>query len=292
MTLCRSEVNKIPSAGLNKLGQGFTPSDVKPSFVDDWMEIINQSSYKKSIRDRVADRPKSYTREWARKSIGQHILRRNRLRNALGLIYPPIRGNEWSLPRWYLNSHQPDKVLEIYKILHHPYWMTTLLNSQVPVKIIHNIRKPYGYLASWYRRYLNSNSPEDVRDTNINILSRVREEDDHWSNRLENLEAMDILETEMLLWIHSNETIYLQGKDKENYLLTYYEDVDKDGKRFSKELYDFVGLDWTPEIGNEVVNMENKLFKKSARINDDIDNKINQVIDRYLPESCMSEFWE
>jgi len=205
------------------------------------------------------------------------------------VAYPPIRGQEWSLPAWYLESDFVDEVLYVHKILENPYWMKALLDSLHPAKIVHNLRRPKEYLASWYRRYVPRRGEEYVNAVNKRILSSVSERENYWRGRWNDLQSMNVLETEMLIWLHINETIYVHGRDKTNYMTVLYHEVESNCTSASRTLYDFAGLKWDHEIGTEAGFMENTLFRKMAPVDPAVAESISRAVDRFLPESALSE---
>lgn len=265
------------------------PSQQGESFLVDWAHAVSSSELKQGDRDRVAERPKVFVRDRLRKPVGQRIFRRNRLRRLLGLVYPTIGGNEWRLPSWYLRKDGVAEVLHVYKILQNPYWIRALLTSDYPVRIVHNIRRPEEYLASWHRRYLAANPEEDVNALNKRILTAVSEQDEHWRSRWGELQDMDVIQTEMLLWMYTNETIYIHGRDKANYMTMLYHEVDEDGVRASQSLYEFAGLEWNPGIGAAATRMENKLFAKKAPLDPAVAEKISTVVEETLAQSLLRE---
>lgn len=278
-TLARNEPNEIPGCALATLRPGMFPSQQGDSFLKEWADAVDASYLSQGARDRIAAQPKQFVRERLRKSIGQSVFRRNRLRNLIGLTYPTLRGNEWRLPRWYLDGDRLVDVLHVYKILQNPYWISALLESDYPVKVVHNVRRPEKYLASWYRRYLATQSEEEVNACNKEILSAVAEEDEYWRGRWDDLQSMDVIQTEMLIWLYTNETIYVHGKDKPNYMLVFYHEVDDDCALVSKALYDFAGLEWNADIASAANRMENKLFKKKAPLDPKVADAIARVVD-------------
>jgi len=279
VTLARNEPNEIVDSTFGALRPGMFPSQAGDSFLKHWAQAVKVSELKQGNRDRVAARPKDFVRDGLRKSVGQSILRRNRLRNAIGLAYPTIRGNEWRLPRWYLKGDRPGDVLHVYKILQNPYWIKALLESDYPVRVVHNIRRPEKYLASWYRRYLATESEEGVNACNKEILSAVAEQDEYWRDRWGDLQCMDVIQTEMLIWLYTNETIYVHGRDKPNYKVVFYQEVEDDCVRVSRALYEFAGLQWDTEIGAAANLMENKLFTKKAPLDQKVAETISRVVD-------------
>jgi hypothetical protein len=279
VTLARNEPNEIVGSAFAALRPGMFPSQAGDSFLKDWAQAVTVSELKQGNRDRVAARPKHFVRDGLRRSIGQSILRRNRLRNRIGLAYPTIRGNEWRLPPWYLKGNRQGDILHVYKILQNPYWMKALLESDYSVKVVHNIRRPEEYLASWYRRYLATKSEEEVNACNKEILSAVAEQDEHWRGRWGDLQSMDVIQTEMLIWLYTNETIYIHGRDKPNYMVVFYHEVEDDCVRASRALYDFAGLQWDTGVGAAANLMENKLFTKKAPLDQEVAEKIARVVD-------------
>jgi len=265
------------------------PSQQGESFLDEWAHAVAVSELKHGDRDRVAEQPKGFVRDSLRKPIGQRILRRSRLRKLLGRAYPTISGNEWSLPSWYLRGDGLDEVLHVYKVLQNPYWMRALLESDYPVRIVHNVRRPEEYLASWHRRYLAVNRGEDVNALNKKILTAVSEQDGHWRGRWSDLQSMDVIHTEMLIWLYTNETIYIHGKGKANYMTTLYHEVDEDCALASRALYDFAGLEWDAAVGAAATRMENKLFAKKGPLDPAVAEAISRAVESTLAQSVLLE---
>lgn len=292
-THCRNEANVVQSGVLAKLGSGLTPDDVSKDFPNDWKIATNKIRLKLSYRDRIANQPKAFLKEWARISFGAQLFRRNKLRNFVGLLYPSISGEEWLLPSWYLNNIEDNYPLHVYKILGQPYWLKALLASELDLKIIHNLRNPHHYMASWYNRYLKgyNHKPEAVRQLNTEILTKVKRQDDYWAKRIPNPRKMNLFESELMLWVYSNETILNSGKGNNNYTYVTYEEIDNSAVETAERICEFLGLELDSEFSGKVHNMKNTLFKKTKRLKHGELAEIDLAIRKFLPNSPLAKLW-
>ncbi|MCA9212529.1 MAG: sulfotransferase domain-containing protein [Planctomycetales bacterium] len=289
-TLARNEADQVDGSPFSTLPRGNLPLPDSDQFVDDWQNAIDSSVLCQSVRDRIAEHPKVYIKEPLRKLIGRQFFRRNRVRSAIGSVFS-IGGDEWRLPGWYLNKACVDQIVNVYKLNSCASWMRALFDANVPAKIIHNLREPHQFMASWYHRYFESQESDRVARENKVILTAAAQRDSFWADRCGDIASMSTIESQVMLWTYINESIHLAGRGKPNYRTVTYQQIDDASMQVSKDLYAFVGLEWTEDIGERVARMDNKLFKKRSELSSDAEREVDDALAKYLPQSALAQLF-
>lgn len=256
-----------------------------------WDEVVAEASMSLGPRDHVMPRHKRYVRTWAKWSGADLLMRKHRLRRGLSLILPSIRGDEWRLPGWLVDQAYLAASVPIFKINNAPGWGVWALRHRPEARIVHLVRHPSGFLNSWVKRYLNANDSQQVLQANRARLQSVANVDATWGRLFGDIEAMPLEETELWYWRYANESLYVEGKGRESYLMIPFEQLAHEPLESAKQAFGFCGLTWSDQIERHVVEMSRRSPQIAKAWQSHLSAEQIAIVERVLDGSPLAEAW-
>ena len=258
LTHCRVSPGFTPNSPYHNLP---TPQDHindMPLMAKRWDEFIQWTNARIGERDHQIETPKRfvYNFSWVT-GLATHYSR-PKVRKALQIFHPDLGKNEWKLPWWVGNQRKLEETCTVVK-LDSPtvsWIMRWVLENDQDSPIIHLVRHPGGFLNSGISRFFSKISEAELASEYSiykNFLETVKSLNSQWSEMLGNVDGKDLLEIVLWYWRYTNETLYLAGKSRSNYLQVIYEDLARDPLSKSKEIYEFCGVSWDQSVENFVL---------------------------------------
>jgi len=293
-THCRNEPNELDASPLFQLPSPFVQHPLGDSFPQEWEQAVESTSLRMGDRDRIAIHPKSHIYEPVRRLGGALVLGKRRVRRLLSAVFPSLGQSEWSIPWWFANPNALKQATTILKLNSTPAWAEWVLLNRPAVIVIHIVRHPGGFLNSWEKRCVAGLGldPVNVKKDNDERLRKIAQSDPQWAEILEDIDAMSIEESELWYWRYVNETIYLAGHERPNYIQLIYEDLVANPLQVMKRIYEKCNLPWTTEIEQEISNSASQSQSIATAWPKKLKSKQVELVRRILKSSFMAQWWE
>lgn len=261
-TLCRNEANRIAGAALNALPLDFENTRAESWSLEAWRTALQISAVCHGARDRSRRDYKSYYASAPGRMICEHALPRQKLRRALkttGLL-PQV--NEWRVD-WAF-ARQPEQLpqLPVLKILTQPHWILRTHDADPGQHVIHMIRAPQGFVASWLNRYVAPRGSEKVFADNLATLDVILEALGGRLHSGRTFSEAALIESELWRWRYMNETVFSALSGSDRYKLWHYEDALNAPAQKGAEAMGWLGLEIDEATQTRMSQMENTLFAK------------------------------
>jgi hypothetical protein len=283
-THCRCEPNAIDGSRFAAL----PPREVlrpgnDPAIGPLWDHAVEAAAQCIGSRDHLPSPPKHHHWPLARQLRLCRILKHGKLRRALSIASPSLRGAEWPLP-WWLGSRQTlAQASLVLKIGPAAGWVPWLLRHRPATRIVNIIRHPAGFLNSYNGRWLaNADRKKHALRLNRARLHSIARFDRHWADRTDQIERMSAVEAKLWYWRYLYETIDAAGRDNRQYLLVRDEDLVADPVGTSKRLYQFAGLDWCDSAQTYLEQIAKHWQRRTAPWHELLDDEQTEVVERVL----------
>ena len=280
ITACRNEPDEINGGRLSGFGfQLFNDQLQKPDIVELHRELI-AAGYIRSDRDRFNRSEKQFLTPIGKSLLP--VMARRKLRtlaHTTGLMRNPL---EWKLPQVAINDNP---ILPIVKLNARPIWAEQVAKIEPGLRIVHNIRQPWKFLNSWYNRFILNQDTLAASFTehfaDVPLLLEYYGRNDSARLREGNLE--NIVEVELWRWRYVNERLMKFDTENARYLRVTYEDIDANPVSAAHQVYEFLDLDLSPKVEEDIANLKNTLFAKPHK------NKLDTILVSKLMTSVLAE---
>jgi hypothetical protein len=299
-TFCRNEPNAVSGSPCGQLAPLWRVEPQMQDMDQLWDDIAAQMGRRMGERDHRLKHPKQYVHPLSRQLGIASFPARPKIRAALQTIAPGLRGGEWDLPWWVGDQSKLAAALAVFKINRASRIATWLLRNRPQVPVIHIIRHPGGRLNSWVNRFLSDRDKADIDHRNKTRLREVLVLAPEWQPLFKDIENMSIAESETWFWRYVTETIHRAGEGLSQYKCVVYEDLAADPLGVAREIYDFCGLPFTPEVEKIIVgglgkSVWGKLDGTPKSVAQAWRHKLTpdelMVLDQVLKGSLMEQWW-
>lgn len=289
-THCRNEPDEIPGNAFEALPSPFVPVADPSSFAPKWSNAVVEAAAQMGDRDRAPVVSKSHLASWVQRFGLVEKLARPRVRSMLALARPAWRGAEWPMPGLH---GAPLAVLKCNQV---PGWARFVLEHDAARgRVVQIVRHPGGFLRSWHQRYLAESDAAQVRRANIARLEQVARADPAFAILMGDPAICDLDELELWYWRYSVELIEAAGQAslsaQNAYRRLLFEELALDPLGGTRELYGWLGLDWTPDIEQSVAALSRGSAGIAKRAIEGLSAAERDTIDRVLSGSVMEHWW-
>ena len=289
-TFVRNEPEGIEGSPLAALVGDNLSVPTLPSFGEAWDRAVEGACSVIGVRDHLIRVQKFYLYEPVRRFGGMRFASSLRLRRFLAQLLPRYRAEEWRIPWWLGSAERQRDALGVLKV-NHPGWVRWALSNRAEVPVLHIVRHPGGFLNSWINRYLKLNDREQVRRANADRLKRIAAADATWSNRFGDIDAMSVEESELWYWLISAETIYLSGREYEQFHQFIYEEVAREVVDNARRAYGACGLEWTDAVEKAVLRGAEDSKAIADKWRQRLTSTQMALVDRILGQTAIASWW-
>lgn len=282
-THCRNEPNLLD----NPLGRLFPDGGHYDRRAIDDAELdaaLHETCMSHGSYDRLNRTDKSYIPSEGLARIGLAVLRKQKVKRAIGLIDRDYRENEWPCKPPLFDRATLETSHHVLKMISIPRALVRMHDTFPKTRIVHVIRNPADYVASWHHRYvkLHPGGEEAVFRDSMPLVRMAwdtfgRPERDFPFTR------RNLLASELWIWRRANEIVYTALKGSDRYLMLNFEDVMQDRRAAAETLFAFSGLDMTAPAHARAESLKNKLFKprnrKKSAFEDDMDSALSEILE-------------
>lgn len=293
-THCRCEPNALEGSRFDALPsrEVLHPGNNEAMALQ-WDQAVEAAARCIGIRDHLPSPPKRYQWSVARQLRLYRLLKHAKLRRALSIAMPSLRGAEWPLPRWLGSRQALAQAALVLKIGPAAGWVPWLLEYRPQARIINIVRHPGGFLNSYIGRWLtNADRKKNAPRLNRARLHCVARFDRQWARRLDQIDRMSAVEAELWYWRYVYKTIHAAGRDNPQYLLVRDEDLVADPVGTAKRLYQFAGLDWCDSAQTYLEQIAEHWQTRTAPWQELLDDEHAEIVKRVLAGSALQSWWE
>lgn len=282
ITSCRNEANEVCGSEFYGIGGELFPAELEECHIRKLQEAISRSNLRRSRRDRLTLREKSYANILARQfSV---LTSKSKIRRGLRLARIISNEHEWDLPPWTLNKDISYTAVPVLKLNSCPAWATGLVNTDRNCYIVHNIRDPFDYLQSWYNRFIINRAGFRSFQSNFSDIPKILEyfdRDD--AERLKEPTLENLVEVEIWRWRYVNELLF-SASSSERYMQIHYSDVENRPVEEAAKMFCFLSIPFGSAERLRVGSLKNKLFQNphASKLEKGLCEKL---LDRVLEES-------
>jgi hypothetical protein len=245
-THCRNEPDRIPGGAFDEIGRDLSfPSERR--LEEHWDRVVMRTA----LRFGPDDPRTNVRKDWTRPIgylLGMRVLRRSTSGPYLNGKGARSARAERPLPRSLASKSGLAGAFHVIKVNAACGLGDWLLRNRPAAHLLHIVRHPGGYLASWRNRFLASRDEPTVH-------SRVRD-------RLEALIGVEpdlgaiigdpatatLAEAELWFWRYCNEKLMKSGEGRKKYARVKFEDLALDPVEVGKRTFEHCGLDWSDGV--------------------------------------------
>ena len=303
-THCRNEPQEIPTSPYHQLPAPPLDGDAFQKMAVKWDAFVAWTAYRMGERDLKIENPKDHIHPWAQKTGLAYLPVRPKVQQQFRPLVPALQRGEWQMPIWIGSPERLRQATAVLKVNDLKAWTAEWIFQHRPqVPVVHITRHLGGQLNSGIKRFFTHLSPEQkVREQRLHqeILQLATKLHPEWSEKLGDIEAMDLIEAVAWVWRYNNEMIYLRGQQATNYLPIVYEDLAQDPLHYARKMYDLCQLPWTPEVERIIsqgldTSVWGKLEKSASSVADAWKQKLapeyQELTHEVLDGSLMQTWW-
>jgi hypothetical protein len=288
-TICRSEPRGRPGAVFNRLPEGRMPRDLGPDFLPLWSAVIAEAATRNGTLDHFRSSHKTWFRHPILARLFQPVFGSVRARRFLGKVWPAYAGQEWPVPALYASRDRLARAVPVFKLTCVAAWIGNAIDAEPRMRIVHNIRNPKGFLASWYNRFAlrAEGGPEALLARNRQTLAPILA---HYAADWPHGEAYAVpalLDSELWRWRFFNEAVLAFADRPAQYMTVFYDDVMDDRVAVASRVMAFCGLEPDAATRSRVAGLERTLFTAPHRESLD-PGVLDAAVGRVLPGSAMA----
>ena len=250
---------------------------------------IEAARYRNDERDHMPVHHKDFYRFGPASFAVERVLWSQRARKQLSHVTRAYQGLGWQKPTWHLDKKRLEDSLLVIKGAE-AGWLAVSHEAHKEQLVVHTLRNPKGYLASWYNRYVQHYTSGDLTELIASILGKLPN-DVPVKARLGDAPSSpsieDVLEAEVWHWRLRNEALFA-FHTSERYLLSRYEDVDQDPAGETRRILTFLGLPEQREVMEVMTSGKKKLFNAPHKIKLDPE-MISAVTEKALEGSPLAD---
>jgi hypothetical protein len=293
LTHCRNEPDQLDCSVLRTLSSKSVYTTASNQALDaGWDNAVALASQCFGIRDGRVDCRKEHVYELIRRLGGCRIICSSRIRSFLSILGVQKIEEERRFPWWLGPESKLLAAVPVVKINQMPGWAAWVSNQRPEVRIIHIIRHPGGYLASWKARYLKLNDREAVGAVNRQRLEAVLQADPSWHDIWGDCTSMTAEESELWYWRYAAETIHAAGRGKENYRLVVYEELASRPLETMNSIYEFCGLPWSSEQESMIGHTTRDSQEIATAWHQKLSPEDHQIVSRILTGTNLQSLWK
>ncbi len=261
-TFCRNEANAVAGSALAPLLPGFFPSG-DPAFAARWREAFAAACGELSVRDRITGARKTWVNP-IRGTLSASVLRRDKLRRALGVVAPPAQ--VWpAATLGYADAARLREAYPVFKILLCSGWILDAFEREPGMRVILNIRAPKAFLLSWRHRYVGVHAPaETAFGQNMQGMKKILAHFGRDDAALSGYSEAALLRSELWRWRYINEALFAPFAGRERFTTVTYERYDADPSGEARRLFAFAGLGLDVATEKRIAALRNSLFPDKA----------------------------
>jgi hypothetical protein len=295
-THCRNEP-EYDSSPLRTKITAYHFQEVDRRMAAHWDEVVRWMSCRWATKDRhhpQAAHKDFYRPLWARLGITKFLIEKNRTRRALSVLYPPFRGEEFTLPSGLLSPGWLEETTQVFKV-------NTSLERQIPwilkhrpeVKHLFLIRHPLGFAQSILRRLYTPGSEEMYHDRNRKSIRTGLE----FARKLGfdlpdvDVDSLSLYESLIWHWLMFNEITYRACLNHPSVLTIVYEALLAEPDRYLKLAFDHCGLEWTPQIDQSIRDTYQSSAHLALSYRDAIDKSQQEITQQILNQAMIRDLW-
>ncbi|SFI48549.1 sulfotransferase domain-containing protein [Albimonas pacifica] len=289
-TVCRSETEEMTGGDFAELpGATRFEEPLGEGFEGRWTRAVARARRRQSARDRIDAMDKTYYagRPMAR-PVQRLLASRTIRRKVLGRVAPRLREREWDRPMFCTDAAALDAALLVLKI-RPPAWLLRTHAGDPDQLVLHQIREPRAYLNSWYNRWVVQGSGgEQVFRESMVLVPHLLADFGEDPARFAEYSEERLVESQMWIWRHLNETLHLGLRDSPRYRVVNYDAFDRAPVEEMEALLGFCGLPAPAPVLEKVGAMRNTLFgaHKGGRLDPEL---CERVIARVLDGSPLPD---
>ena len=208
----------------------------------------------------------------------------------LNLRLPRIP-DEIPYPSWLGSRSKLLAAVPVLKMNQIPGWAGWAVTNRPEARVLHIVRHPGGFLASWKARYLIANDREAVTAANRERLETVLKSDPRWAELWGDHTSMAVEESELWYWRYAAESIDAAGNSQANYRLVLYDELAARPAELTKEIYSFCGLSWTHKQDRLISALTRDSQDIASAWQDKLSPGDRQLVSKVLDGSVLKSWW-
>ncbi len=289
-TVCRSETEEMAGGDFAALpGATRFEAPLGEDFEARWSRAVARARRRQSERDRIGALNKTYYAGRPLARPVQGVLASRTLRSrVLGRVIPGLKAAEWDRPMFCTDAAALEASLLVLKI-RPPAWLLRTHGGDPGQRVLHQIREPRSYLNSWYNRWVVQGAGgEQVFRESMRVVPHLLADFGEDPARFAEYSEERLVESQLWIWRHLNETLHLGLRDSPRYRVVTYDAFDRAPAETMEELLAFCGLPAPAPVLEKVGAMRNTLFgaHRGGKLDPELcDRLIARVLDGSpLPE--------
>lgn len=292
-THCRNEVNAFEASPFWRLPSPTVWDEANRAGLEaTWDEAVRWAHARMGERDPRTTSPKQHYNEVWRELGLLSLVQRERSRRLLGTLLPSLRQQEWLPPRILADRAKLAGATPVLKFSQLPGWLPWILHSRPEAHVIHIVRHPGGFLASWMSRFLAQHDRAETTEANRARLREVVRADARWAARFGDIDPMSAEEAELWYWAYCTETIHKSGADAARYELVIYEEVLADPVGVMRPIFGRAGVEWNGEIEQRVLETATMPAGSGRSWREKLDAGRLEIVERVLASTPYAGWWE
>jgi hypothetical protein len=251
-THCRNEPYNnqgSPFALLRSSPRAWALAPGDPAVLErEWDPAVAWTAARTGDRDARPTPPKHHFRPLGARLGLLRLLSSRRLRRIAAAISSDGQSDEWRTPRLFVRGEGLESSLLVMKFNQAPSLARWVLERRPRVKVIHLVRHPAAYLASWRARVLPRCDPGVMITANRDRLRAIADRDESWAARFGPVDGLSAEALELLFWLYDTVSIREAGVARPQYERVFDEDVAITPVAVAKRLYAACGLPWREPV--------------------------------------------
>lgn len=262
-----------------------------------WDDAVRWMSNRWATKDRHHPRGASkafYRPLWASLGLPKFLIEKNRTRRAIGLLYPPFRQEEFTLPGWILTPGWLERTTQVFKVNRATeYQVPWILENRPGIKHLFLVRHPLGFAQSIFRRFYTPENEQHYHRLNLETIRTGLDFAETLGLELPDVDvdSLDMFESTIWHWYVFNEITYQVCQNHPSVLTIVFEALLADPATHIQAAYEHCDLDWTPEIEAAV----RETYKSSAHLalsfRESLDEEQQRLTEAMLSQSQIQSLW-
>jgi hypothetical protein len=205
---------------------------------------------------------------------------------------------ERQFPFWMTSTARLERALHVFKLNSACGVAGWMLEHRPQGRAVHIVRHPGGFLRSWLNRWVHNGrdldyagNEKDVDGKNRSRLKIVTAHEPEWADRIGDVDALPLVETELWFWRWCNERIAAAGEGRPAYRRVIFEDLSHHPLDVTRDVYGFLDLAWDDRI-EALVREKSRPSKGIATAwKDELEPDVVASVERVLDGSPMTAWW-
>jgi Sulfotransferase domain len=300
LTHCRNEPQAYPESPYKKLIVDNPEISSGEQIANNWHEALEWMESHWGDRDRIHPNaePKVYFQNWAWKlGIVQFILKKQKIRKGLSILFPSLSGLEFQLPSWLLTKLWQTQTVNVLKTMDSTdKIMPWLLKNNPDTRVVLIIRHPLGFAQSLYKRFYTKKSEAELnssREKNIQLLKKRFESAKANGFQLPSLDfdSLDLFESVVWGWLFFNEISYQLYKSEPSVKIVCYEEILANPVKNLQSVFNHVELPWNDQIQAVISEIYSQSAKLGTSFRSFWDPAQCERVEQILQSTQVKELW-